>query len=235
MASDAKAEAAAGTERMSTSHRAYAMLRDRLLRFSILPNQRINEVTLAAELEISRTPLREALNRLVAEGLLVQRARGFTAPDLEPDRVRQLFEARTEIECSIVRLTCERAGDDDLAGLEAFLVESAAESPDASVDRLMELDVRFHATLATLSENRVLGRFLSNLNDRIHLVRWIAMEGRREATQTEHRAILACIRARDPQGATDLMRRHIMHRNEDILAAIRAAYGHIYTLERTEE
>ncbi|HET7409103.1 MAG TPA: GntR family transcriptional regulator, partial [Paracoccaceae bacterium] len=176
-------------------------------------------------------PLREALNRLVAERLLLQQGRGFSAPDLEPDRVRELFEARTEIECSIARFACERAGDDDLAGLEAFLRESAAESPDASVDRLMELDVRFHATLATFSENRVLGNVLANLNDRIHLVRWIAMEGRRDDTQTEHRAILTRIRARDPEGATGLMRQHIMHRNEDILAAIRAAYGHIYTLD----
>lgn len=214
---------------MSSSSRAYAMLRERLLRFAIMPNQRINEVTLAGELEISRTPLREALNRLVAEGLLVHRGRGFSAPDLEPDLVRQLFEARTEIECSIVQLACERAGDDDLAQLEEFSRESAAESPDASVDRLTELDIRFHQTLAALSENRVLGKLLANLNDRIHLVRWINMEGRRDNTQTEHRAILARIRARDPGGATALMRQHIMHRNEDILAAIRAAYGHIYT------
>lgn len=231
MAVGRRAEPEADAGRTSSSHRAYAMLRDRLLRFAVLPNQRINEVTLAAELEISRTPLREALNRLVAEGLLVQRDRGFSAPDLEAESVRQLFEARTEIECSIVRLACERAAEDDLERLEAFLRESAAESPDASVDRLMELDVRFHATLGVLSRNAVLGRMLSNLNDRIHLVRWIAMEGRRDETQTEHRAILDRVRARDAEGATGLMRQHIMHRNSDILAAIKAAYGHIYTLD----
>ncbi|MDP4796436.1 MAG: GntR family transcriptional regulator, partial [Rhodospirillales bacterium] len=57
--------------KVTSSDRAYEMLRDRLLRFAILPNQRINEVSLAAELNVSRTPLREALNRLVAEGLLI--------------------------------------------------------------------------------------------------------------------------------------------------------------------
>ena len=88
--------------KISSSNRAYEMLRDRLLRFAILPNQRINEVTLAAELDVSRTPLREALNRLVAEGLLVNRARGLSVPDLEPDIVFELFEARVEIECSVV-------------------------------------------------------------------------------------------------------------------------------------
>jgi DNA-binding GntR family transcriptional regulator len=216
--------------KISSSNRAYEMLRDRLLRFAILPNQRINEVTLAAELDVSRTPLREALNRLVAEGLLVNRARGLSVPDLEPDLVFELFEARVEIECSVVRLTCERASDAALDELGAFLDESAAESPDASIDRLIEFDIRFHDTIAALSENRILRRTLANLNDRIHLVRWIAMEGRRERTQGEHREILDRIRARDTDGAVAAVRKHIIHRNDDIMAAIKAAYGHVYTL-----
>ena len=206
------------------------MLRERLLRFKILPNQKINEVTLAAELNVSRTPLREALNRLVAEGLLVNRERGLSVPDLEPELVCELFEARVEIECSIIRLACERASDDDLAEIANFLTKSAAESPEASTDRLIELDIHFHDTIAQLSGNRVLHRTLSNLNDRIHLVRWIAMEGRRERTQSEHREILERIRARDTDGAVAAVREHIIHRNEDILSAIKAAYGHVYTL-----
>ncbi|MEQ8322971.1 MAG: GntR family transcriptional regulator [Rhodospirillales bacterium] len=216
--------------KVSSSHRAYEMLRDRLLRFSILPNQKINEVTLAAELNVSRTPLREALNRLVAEGLLVNRERGLSVPDLEPDLVCELFEARVEIECSIVRLACERASDDDLEVISAFVAESAAESPEASTDRLIELDIHFHSTLAKLSGNRILQRTLANLNDRIHLVRWIAMEGRRDRTQGEHREILDRIMARDSDGAVAAIRKHIIHRNEDIMAAIKAAYGHVYTL-----
>lgn len=217
---------------MSSAQWAYVMLRERLLRFSILPSQRINEATLASELNISRTPIREALNRLVAEGLLVDRDRGFSVPDLRPELVKELFEARGEIECSTVRLACERAREDDLERLDVFLQESAKESPDASVDRLIELDIRFHDTIARLSGNQVLRKMLSNLNDRIHLVRWIAMEGRRQRTQTQHQAILERMRARDIQGATSLMRQHILHRNDDILAAIKAAYGHVYTLPR---
>lgn len=216
--------------KLTSSTRAYEMLRDRLLRFAILPSQRINEVTLAAELNVSRTPLREALNRLVAEGLLVNRARGLSVPDLEPNLVVELFEARMEIECSIVRLTCMRATDEQLDNLADFLTESAAESPDASTDRLIELDIGFHDTIAELSGNRILRKTLSNLNDRIHLVRWIAMEGRRDHTQGEHRKILDCIRARDMDGAVEAVREHIIHRNDDILAAIKAAYGHVYTL-----
>lgn len=214
---------------MSSSHRAHAQLREQLLRSKFLPGQKINEVEIATSLEISRTPLREALNRLVAEGLLVDRGRGFSVPGLEPEMVFDLFEARVEIECATVRLACERAEETELEALSDFLKESMAESPDASVDRLIELDIRFHDTIAELARNKVLRQTLSNLNDRIHLIRWIAMEGRRERTQSQHREILDHIRARDTAAAIAAMREHILHRNEDILEAIKAAYGHVYT------
>lgn len=213
----------------SSSHRAHAQLREQLLRSHFLPGQKINEVSIASDLKISRTPLREALNRLVAEGLLVDRGRGFSVPALEPDIVFDLFEARVEIECATVRLACERADPAQLSDLSDFLDESMAESPDASVDRLIELDIRFHDTIAELSGNNVLRQTLSNLNDRIHLIRWIAMEGRRDRTQSQHREILDFIRAGNAEGAMATMREHILHRNEDILAAIKAAYGHVYT------
>ena len=214
----------------STSQRAYAALREQLLRSKFLPNQKINEVALAATLEISRTPLREALNRLVAEGLLVDRGRGFSVPDLDQERVFDLFEARLEIECATVRLACERGTDEELAELSAFLEESMAESPDASVDRLIELDIGFHGRIAAMARNKVLQQTLSNLNDRMHLIRWIAMEGRRERTQSQHHDMLQHLCARDADAAIATMRDHILHRNDDILAAIKAAYGHVYTL-----
>ena len=206
------------------------MLRDRLLRFKFMPNQKINENLLADELRISRTPLREALNRLAAEGLLVSSGRGLSIPGLEPEVVFDLFEARLEIECATVRMACERATDADLARMSDFLELSMAESPDASVDRLIELDLHFHDTIAKLAGNKVLRQTLCNLNDRIHLIRWIAMEGRRQGTQAEHRRILDHMQARDDRAAMAGMREHILHRNEDILAAIKAAYGHVYTL-----
>lgn len=217
----------------STSQRAYAELRERLLRATFLPGEKLNEVALAAELALSRTPLREALNRLNAEGLLVHHDRGFAAPSLDPERVFDLFEARLEIECATIRLACERADPAALDELAAFLEESGAESPEASVDRLIELDIGFHDRIARLSGNAVLRQMLANLNDRLHLIRWIAMEGRREQTQTQHRDMLAHLRDRDAEAAMAAMRVHILHRKEDILAAVKAAYGHVYTSARS--
>ena len=226
-------KAATEAVHVSSSHRAHAQLREQLLRSRFLPGQKINEVALAKELEISRTPLREALNRLVAEGLLMDRERGFSVPGLEPEVIFDLFEARVEIECATVRLACERAEESELEALSDFLDESMAEPPDASVDRLIELDIRFHDTIAELARNKVLRQLLTNINGRIHLIRWIAMEGQRDRTQNQHREILDHIRAGDTEAAIAVMRDHILHRNEDILAAIKAAYGHVYTRSST--
>ncbi len=218
-----------GERDASSTRRAYGALRERLLSARFLPNQKINEVAIAASLSISRTPLREALNRLVAEGLLDNTGRGFSVPALEPEIIFDLFEARREIECAIVRLACTRASDEDLNALSEFLDMSMAEPSDASIDRLIELDIGFHDTVAVLAGNNVLRSLLRNINDRIHLIRWIAMEGQRERTQAQHREILTHICARDAEAAARVMSHHILHRHEDILAKIREAYGHVYT------
>lgn len=215
----------------SVAHTTYDSLRKMLLLFKFLPGQHLNEVALAEELQISRTPLREALNRLVAEGLFVTRERGFAVPDLNPFIIQQLFEARVEVESSVVRLACERASSEDIDALSEFVDESATESPDVSVDKLVELDCRFHETIAKLSGNNELLRILINLNDRIHLIRWIKMEGKRDVTQGEHREILKRLRTRDAVGSEKLLRMHILHRNDEILAAIRYAYAHVHTVQ----
>lgn len=210
---------------------AYQALLQQLKAFKLRPGQNINEVMLAEALKISRTPLREALSRLAAEGLFVTRERGFAVPELNPRTVQQLFEARIEIECSLVRLACERAQDADFEEFGEFVVLSAAESTDVSVDRLVELDRQFHETIAKLAGNDEMLRILRNINDRIHLIRWIKMEGKRQATQEEHHKIWECMRRRDATAAQAHMREHILHRTAEILTAIRGAYAHVHTVD----
>lgn len=222
-------------ENRTISALAYDTLRERVLKFQLLPDQKLNEVELAEQMSISRTPLREALNRLTAEGILGRAGRSFQVPGLSPSEVRALFEARTEIETATVRLACERASTEDLGELSAFLDGSVRESPDASVDRLVELDCGFHEGIARLSQSPELLRILRNLNDRIHLIRWVAMEGRRGSTQSQHRAILSAVAGHNAASAEALMRSHILHRNDEILAAIRQAYAHVHTMHFSED
>lgn len=227
---DTGAVATRGEGRASSAQHAYAAVRRMAMTFALRPGERIGETELAERLAISRTPLREALNRLVAEGLLVALPqRGFAARELDPQAVFELYEARAEIEATITRLAARRADDQGLQGLEAFLRESVAQPDESEIDHLMRLDVGFHQKLAGLARNRELARILENLNDRIHFMRWINMEGRRRATQSEHLRILERLQARDETAAAEAMRRHISLRQDQIIEMIRKGYAHIYT------
>ncbi|MDX6750221.1 GntR family transcriptional regulator [Geminicoccaceae bacterium 1502E] len=219
-----------GEGRASSAQRAYAAVRRMAMDFELRPGERLGETELAERLQISRTPLREALNRLTAEGLLVALPqRGFAARELDPQEVFELYEARAEVEGAITRLAAERARDQGLADLEAFLRESVAQPDESEIDHLMRLDVGFHQRLARLAGNAELTRILENLNDRIHFMRWINMEGRRRATQSEHLRILELVQARDAAAAVEQMRRHISLRQDQIIEMIRKGYAHIYT------
>jgi uncharacterized protein (TIGR02421 family) len=95
--------------------------------YQFKPGERINEVALARRLEVSRTPLREALNRLAAEGFLTMVPnRGFVGRMLDATEIYQLYEFRCEIEETIIRLACERATEEELLDLEHFVELSRA-------------------------------------------------------------------------------------------------------------
>ena len=149
--------------------------------FEFKPDERINEVHLAREVGTSRTPLREALNRLVAEGFLTYRTgQGFFCRSLDPESILNLYEARLAVECEGIRLASERAADADIAAVRKFLMEiEPAYHGSAEARVLVELDEEFHMKIIRLSANAELERMLSNLNARSRYVRWIDMEARR--------------------------------------------------------
>lgn len=207
----------------------YAVLHDMAVTFQFLPGVRINEVELARKLSVSRTPLRETLQRLVSEGFLVVRPnKGFFCRELDPGEIYDLYEFRRAVEAFSVRMACERAADEDLDELDRFLARTADAPDDENIEHVLYYDQNFHETIAKLSGNREVLRTLKNLNSRIYFVRWVAMTGQRAATQREHREILMALRARDADRAAQLMEAHIIHRKDVILAAIREGFSRIY-------
>ena len=97
----------------------YQALKQKAVDFSIRPGDRLNEGALAKELGVSRTPLREALNRLVAEQLLEFRpGAGFFCRALDAKSIFDLYELRAFIEAAAIRTACQRASDADLAALK---------------------------------------------------------------------------------------------------------------------
>jgi DNA-binding GntR family transcriptional regulator len=209
--------------------RLYATLAEAMIRFDFRPGERLNEGAIARDLGVSRTPVREALSRLVAAGFLDHEpGQGFFRRKLDPKEIFDLYELRQQIEVGAVRLAVERAAPDALASLDAFLARSMAAAPDYSVDALVDFDEAFHQGLVRLSGNGEMLRSLQQINARIRFVRWIDMRGRRDATQGEHRAILDAIKSRDPVRGCALMEAHVQRRLEQITERVRESYARIY-------
>ena len=214
----------------SSVDRVQQHLRAMAVAYAFKPGERINEGVLAQSLGVSRTPVREALNRLCVEGLLEVRAgRGFFCRGLNAKDIFDLYQLRAAIESAGVRLTVERIDSDAIRRLEAFLRETGPEVGDRSTAELVRLDEEFHERLMEMSGNAEMLRVLKNVNDRIHFVRWIHMDDHdRPMTQREHRQILRALRKRDAAAAVAILAKHIDRRLGEITAAIREGYSRIY-------
>lgn len=224
--------------RPSNVDRLIERTREMAITFELKPGARVNESALSRELGASRTPLREALNRLVAEGFLTfQTGKGFFCRALDPKRIMDLYETRVAIEVETARLVCLRASDADLAGFRAYLDKI---EPDymTCVDggELVRRDEEFHIYIARLSQNDELLRLLENLNGRIRYIRAIglktirttALGGPAETRLWAHRFLLDALTDRDVAKVTTAMRSHIERHWEDATEAVRIAYSQIY-------
>ena len=215
-----------------SADRVYDQVKAMAVTYRLRPGERVNEVELARSLGVSRTPLREALNRLAAEGFLIATVnRGYSVRPLDPKRVLTLYEYRAMLEVGALRLACERASDEALDALAAFAARSRDEpDDDEHALELLTLDEQFHESLARLSDNEEMVRSLRSLNERVRFIRWIDMrKGRRSSTQDEHLMILRHLRARDADAAAALMQTHIARRLDQITDMIRAGFAEIYT------
>jgi len=206
----------------SSSDRAYAAVREAVIAWHLPPGSRINEVALARELGASRTPLREALNRLVAEGFLTfEQDRGFFCRTLDPRNIYELYQLRALLEVAAARLACEQATATELQALSEFLAVTGPDPGGRADEELVELDEHFHTQMMALARNEEMGKVLANVNAKIRFFRWIDMASRRSRTQGEHRAIVTAMMERDAAQAADLMQKHIERRMDEISEAVK--------------
>lgn len=214
----------------SYSEYAYDQIRRMTVTFQLRPSERLNEVNLCKVVGVSRTPLREALNRLASEGFLkAVPGQGFYCRDLNPDEIYQLYQLRKVLEVGGVRLAVERASEEAIDELEAFIIQTGPEAGDRTTDELVELDEIFHERLLGLSGNQEMLQVLRNVNARIQFVRWYEMDrAQRPKTQGDHRQILLNLRERDAQSCVEVLERHIDRRREQIVTAIRDRLAQIY-------
>lgn len=171
------------------------------------PGDVLNEIPLAEKYGVSRTPVREALQRLGSGGLTERGARrAIVVRRMEPEMLRALFEAVGELEALVARFAALRMSEMERQSL--VMVVNEGERPDADYAAVNE---RFHDALSRGAQNPVLAGLLADLNLRTMPLRRAQFSARRErvqSSQIEHRAILAAILAQDADEAQRLMRAH---------------------------
>ena len=201
--------------------RAYLQLRRAILRNQLVAGDALSVPELARRMNISRSPVREAVQRLIYDGLAANVPhRGAIVSELKPEDFRGLLEVRQALEGLAARLATERATDEQLRSLRAVLNEHAVVVEAGDEDANVELDTRFHSIIREAAGNPELSMTLSRIQGRAHLSRftlWRAKRNTRDALD-EHQAIFVAMAARDPDGAERAARQHI----SNLLARVEA-------------
>jgi GntR family transcriptional regulator, rspAB operon transcriptional repressor len=199
-------------EPQSLREAAYEAIKHRIITCTFKPGEYLNEAYVSAVLGIGRTPVHQAIDRLMLEGLLeVIPRKGVIVKPVSLDEIMQIVEVRLLNESYCVGLAAERAEREDVAQLSDILARAQQWTEARNSEQLMLLDREFHSTLARASQNGVLRDTLLKLHDRSLRFWFLSLNrpGQHESVQRQHEAVLAAIRDRDPDGAQDAMRAHI--------------------------
>ena len=216
----------------SVADRAYREIRELAMMYKLRPGASLNEVELAHRLNVSRTPLREALNRLASEGFFTFEARrGFRSRSFEVRELVDLYELRSELEVFATKLAIQRASDERIGELEAFCRNEGAKRFGADMMAQLDVDELFHERLAALSDNGEAVRMLKNINGRIRFARWVDMDGRLRQTDSEHLQIIESVRQRDEGRCQQLVAGHISRRVDQIREVIKEGFARIFIEE----
>ena len=206
-------KAAPGDEARKPSLAAsvYLGIKQEIFDFRLLPGDRFTESEIAQRLNVSRTPVREALYRLEREGYLqVQFRSGWSVRELDFRQFDELYDLRIALESACVRILCESEARPDLEQLKsAWLVAPRSRLRDG--EKVCALDEAFHGTLVAATGNREIMRCHQEVTERIRLLRRLDFTepSRIAATYEEHAQILRAVLRGRADRAVALLRRHI--------------------------
>ncbi|MGD1877730.1 MAG: GntR family transcriptional regulator [Kiloniellaceae bacterium] len=205
----------------SLAARAYDGLLAAIGAGQLKPGERIRETALAEQLGISRTPIREALQRLARDGLVQLDARnGARIAELSLKAIQELYDLREILEGSTARLAAMSATANDRQRLNAILEREAAQLDDPAA--LAKINKLYHNTLCEAANNRYLMSAVATFSTTLLLLgpTTLAASQRAGESHAEHRAVVAAIAAGDADQAEQLMRGHIRRAREIRLAMV---------------
>jgi DNA-binding GntR family transcriptional regulator len=204
----------------SYPQQAYEYVKARILNLRYRPGQFIMDKDIAAELQISRTPVREAFTRLQNEGLLVNAARrGWKVYSLSLHDIHEIFDIKVAVEGMVARQAAACDDQEHRAALRGALARmvSASEANDSAA--WLRADNDLHDALYAMSGNARARRLVLNLNDQWHRVRigFTALEGRMARSSLEHKRVIEAVLAGEGDEGERRMREHLNNVRADLV------------------
>jgi DNA-binding GntR family transcriptional regulator len=221
--SAAAAAAVADLEPPSLRARAYEEIKRRIITLQYRPGEYLNEAMISEQLGIGRTPVHQALDRLMLEDMVeVIPRKGVIVRPVSLDEVLQLIEVRLVNETHCAALAAGRATEAEIDQMAAILAPTQHLIDRRDIEGLMTLDRDYHCSISAAAKNRVLANILLSLHERSLRFWFISLsdEAHLIEVRDQHVEIHEAIRARDGSAASKAMREHIESFRQNIMKSV---------------
>lgn len=201
-------------------------LREMLVENRIAPGAKLNERELSEVLKVSRTPLREAIRRLAAEGLVeLLPNRGAIAVELRPADVLHTFEVMAGLEAQSGELAAQRITDTELAEIRALHYEMLAAFTRRDLPAYYRLNSEIHAAINAAAKNPVLSATYRQVNARLQALRFKSNqdEAKWSAAVKEHEDMITALSQRDPAAMRAVLLTHLLNKRDVVMAQLEQA------------
>ena len=199
---------------------AYDFVKAQIMNLDMKPGQYVTDSQVASDLNISRTPVREALRRLEQEGLLINQARkGWKVYALSLHDIQEIFDIKVNLEGMMARRAAECQDEDLRSALREAMERMRRAGESDNAEAWQEADFQLHQILSAMGGNERAASIIQSLNDQWHRVRigFVAMQGRIERSNPEHTAIVESILAGDGAEAERQMRIHLNNVRQELV------------------
>lgn len=209
----------------------YERLKSQIIDFTLKPGQKLQDRQLAIQLEVSRTPVREALNRLVQEGFVRQTpGQGYFVKEITIKEIEELYEVREALEVLAAKMAIQSINNSQIKKLSEILKRHKKLIQNGTSESSLLDEAEFHKTIALSSGNQHLYVIMSNIFDKIAAYRGIGTLTlqRTKIAYQQHEEIFISLKEKDTRKLKKIMRGHITEARRDAIERVKKEIGHLY-------
>jgi len=205
------------------SQKVYRVLKTEIIKGLLKPGTKLLEGKIAEQMEVSRTPIREALRELAAEGFVkISPNQGVVVSNASIEDIQEVLQIRGVLEGLAARLAAKIINKEEIKELDKYLKQMEYYTNKDDVLAFSEMDAEFHELILGICENNRLIQIRKNLSDQAHRyrIRSLTIPGRLKYSLKEHREIVETLKRKDAKQADRLSQKHIENVLENILTHI---------------